>query len=81
MSERMEKKIDTILEKVHNIDLTLTSQHASLVHHIKRTDLLEAKVEPLEKHVTIVNGIFKAAIAASAIAASVLGVLKVIGKL
>ena len=81
MSERMEKKIDLILEKVHSIDLTLVKQHESLVHHIKRTNLLEETIEPIKKHVTIVQGLFAVALAAAVLSSAIVGILKAIGKL
>lgn len=45
---RIEDKIDILSDKLASIDSTLASQHESLKYHIRRTDLLEAKVEPLE---------------------------------
>ena len=50
--ERLECKIDTISEKINDINLTLAKQHLSLVEHIKRTDILEERVAPLaEQHI------------------------------
>lgn len=34
-------KIDKIEASVHNIDITLAAQHATLQEHMKRTKLLE----------------------------------------
>jgi flagellar motor component MotA len=54
-----EAKIDKILEKIHSIDITLARNTASLELHMKRTDLLEKKLEPVEAHVSLINASFK----------------------
>lgn len=56
---RIENKIDAMGDKISSIDSTLAAQHQSLKYHIKRTDLLEKTIVPLQKHVNMVNGIFK----------------------
>lgn len=56
---RIEDKLDTVNSKIANIDSTLAAQHESLKHHIKRTDLLEKKIEPIQKHVAMVHGAMK----------------------
>lgn len=50
-----EAKIDKILEKIHSIDITMARNTASLEAHMKRTDLLEKKLEPVENHVSMIN--------------------------
>ncbi len=57
--ERIEKKIDDQNEHLASIDRTLVEQHASLKHHIRRTDLLEKQIEPINKHVARVEGALK----------------------
>lgn len=57
---KIEEKVDVIVEKLHNIDKTLERNTASLEMHIKRTDLLEAKLKPVEDHVAALNGGLKA---------------------
>lgn len=56
---RLEQKLDHIVEKIGNIDVTLTKQAEQIEYHIKRTDLLEKKLEPIEKHVIMSKGAFK----------------------
>jgi hypothetical protein len=53
---RLESKIDHVVEKINSIDSTLSAQHESLKYHIKRTDLLEKQVKPIEAHVNRING-------------------------
>ena len=55
-TNRLESKIDHVVEKINSIDTTLAAQHESLKYHIKRTDLLERQVKPIEAHVNRING-------------------------
>jgi hypothetical protein len=45
--DRIEFKVDKISEHVQEINVTLASQHESIKYHIKRTDLLEEQIKPL----------------------------------
>lgn len=56
---RIEAKIDDLSEHLGSIDSTLAGQHQQLREHIRRTVALEKKLEPVEKHVTVVHGVFK----------------------
>ncbi len=56
---RVEAKIDKVHERLSSIDATLAGQHVSLVEHIRRTSILETKLEPVEKHVDMVHGALK----------------------
>lgn len=56
---RIEDKVDKIIEKMAETNVILASQHESLVIHMKRSDLLEKKIEPVEKHVAMMQGAIK----------------------
>lgn len=43
--DRLENKVDSVQSHCAQIDVTLTKQAADVEHHIKRTDLLEYRVE------------------------------------
>jgi len=58
-SKRLVKDVDQIKRSLANVDKTLALQHVSLAEHIRRTTLLEQKLEPVEKHVEQVRGVFK----------------------
>ena len=45
--DKIEIKIDKLDERLDKIDVTLAAQHESLKSHMKRTELLEAQVKPL----------------------------------
>jgi len=57
--DRIEDKVDTIVDKIGSIDATLAAQHVSLKEHIRRTALLEAEIKPVKRHVDMVNGALK----------------------
>ena len=57
--DQIEQKIDLIATRLGSIDVTLASQHESLKDHIRRTEILENKVTPIEEHVNRVSGAFK----------------------
>lgn len=56
MDDRVEKKLDKIAEDITEIKVTLAGQHVSLVEHVRRTNLLEKKIEPIQKHVDYIQG-------------------------
>lgn len=57
--KRLEDKLDKIDSRIDNIDITLARQSEILDIHIKRTNLLEEALKPIEKHVAMVNGALK----------------------
>lgn len=52
----IDKKLDKIQEDVSEIKTHLAVYNSLLDVHIKRTDILEEKIEPLEKHVNMIKG-------------------------
>lgn len=64
--ERLENKIDLIKEaaevvkeRISSINTTLALQHQSLVEHIKRTEILEKAVIPLQTHMNTSSSMLK----------------------
>lgn len=57
--ERIESKLDKVVDEIGEIKETTAKQQVSLDYHIKRTDLLEKKLEPVEEHVQLVSSVFK----------------------
>ena len=54
-NDRLEDKIDKLVDKVSSIDITLAKQEVNLALHMKRADALEAQIEPLKQHVEMVS--------------------------
>lgn len=65
----LDTKLDKLDERLDSVDKTLVRQHEQLKYHIQRTNLLEAKFEPVEKHVNMVHGALKLIGATAAFAA------------
>lgn len=57
---RIETKIDKIVDHIGEINVTLGKQHVSLDEHIRRTAILEQKIGPLERDQAMAHGIIKA---------------------
>jgi len=62
---------------VQNIDKTLIRNTVSLEEHIRRTEILEEKLDPIEKHVTKVQGALKLILSSSVL----LGLFQLLSKL
>lgn len=74
--DRIETKIDRIHERLNSVDVTLAAQHVSLETHIKRTDLIEAQMEPVKRHVAMMHGAVKVVGMAAVLVGMVTGMLK-----
>lgn len=55
----IDDKLDKIAENVNQINVTLALQHQSLDEHMKRTKLLEDRVDPIEKQAVMFRGVVK----------------------
>jgi len=55
----LDKKIDEIKQDISEIKTHLAVYNEQLKIHIKRSDLLEEKLQPIENHVVMVHGIMK----------------------
>lgn len=55
----MENKIDYIVEQIGGINKTLEFQSKQLEEHIRRTEMLENRLVPIEDHVKFIRGLVK----------------------
>lgn len=69
---RIEDRLERVEAILQRMDVTLAAQHVSLENHIRRTELLEESVRPIEKHVAVVGAIGKILLGSG-------GVLSIIG--
>jgi len=58
-NKRLEDKLDGIVKDINDINVTLAKQEVNLSDHIRRTNILEEKIAPLEKRYVMVNGVLK----------------------
>lgn len=68
-NNRTDDKLDKIQEDISDIKIIMERNTTSLEYHIKRTNILEGKVAPLEKHADMMNGALKLLGVCAAIAA------------
>lgn len=62
-------------DELEEIKLILTEIKTDLKYHIKRTDLLEEALRPVQKHVNFVNGFGKFLIIAAAVTTAVVSIV------
>lgn len=79
--DRLEAKIDKVVDEITAIQITLAKQHVSLDDHIRRTSILENELKPIKKHVTMVDGVFKFLGFLALIGAGVEGIAFLVGHL
>lgn len=77
--KRLEDKLDKVVDNINSINVTLGKQSVILEEHVKRTNLLEAKIEPIEKHVAMVHGVLKFIGLIGVFVAVIEGLLKIAG--
>lgn len=70
----IENKIDKMQSDVTEIKTHMAVYNSQLKEHIRRTNLLEAKLIPIEKHVAMVNGALKSLGVVAAIVAIAEGI-------
>ena len=74
--DRIENKVDSISNKLGATNEILAAQHESLKQHMRRSDLLEESIRPLQKHVSMMDAGFKLLGIAATMAAIVELILK-----
>lgn len=78
--DRIEKKVDKLDERLDSAEKVAIKQEINLAEHMKRSDLLEKKLEPVENHVKYMNGALKGLAIVSLIVGVVAGILKLLGR-
>ena len=73
-AKRLIKDVDHIKRSLANVDKTLALNTQSLIEHVKRTNQLEEKLLPVEKHVEQVRGVGKFIVYLSLLATIIAGV-------
>jgi hypothetical protein len=74
-------KLNEMDKRLDNIDITLVKQSKDLEYHILRTDILQEKVAPIEKHVLLINATVKIIIALAGAISFLIGIYAAISKI
>ena len=78
-TDRIEAKLDSIQKDIGQINATLAAQHIEIKEHIRRTELLESRVEPIETQLTRLGGAFWALSGLAALAGIINAVFHLMG--
>jgi predicted nucleic acid-binding Zn-ribbon protein len=57
--QKIDGKLDRLDGRLDSVDVTLAKQQVTLDEHVRRTNLLETQVKPLEHHITQMRTAFK----------------------
>jgi hypothetical protein len=76
----LDDKLDEIASNIGEINITLAKQSVILDEHVKRTNLLEKKLEPVEKHVQMIHGAMKLMGITAVFMAIYEGLMRMIGR-
>jgi len=57
--DRIEEKLDKLVDKQSSMDTTLAAQAVVLAEHVKRSNMLEEQMRPVQRHVAMVQGALK----------------------
>lgn len=75
--ENNQNKLDYIAENIGAINKTLEFQAKQLEEHIKRTSLLEERLQPIEDHVKFIQGLMRLIAYCATIAGLILSYIQV----
>ena len=75
--DRIEAKVDKVDQRLDKVDTHMAVYNQELKDHIRRTELLEDAVKPIQEHVHKVTGALKV-IASTGIILSIIKVLEVL---
>ena len=76
--DKVDDKVDKLNEKLASIDKTLAINTESLVEHMRRTNLIEAELKPVSKHVTLMESAFKVVGVIGSILVFFAGIIKIL---
>lgn len=78
--KRFENKLDVVVEKIGEINVTLAKQSVVLDEHIRRTEAIEEKLVPLDKHMYMINGGLKIIGGLAVLVGIIEGIIHLVGK-
>lgn len=76
--DKIDEKLDAVLEHNRNTDVTLAVQAVQLTEHIRRTNLLEQELTPLKKHTTMTQAVIKVSSVALTGVSVMFGIYKIV---
>lgn len=82
--DKFESKLDSLDSRLDAVDKTLVKQEANLGEHMRRTDLAESRmdiiqadIQPIKKHVAMMEGALKGIGVLATIVGIIAGIIKI----
>jgi hypothetical protein len=76
--DKIDNKLDSIEASQAETNIILDKQEVNIAIHVKRTNILEDKIVPIEKFMEVVNGILKAIGGLAILISIVTGIIKIV---
>lgn len=77
--DRLHGKLDKLDDRLDSVDKTLVRNTVSLEDHIRRTELLEQALKPVQQHITMLQGALKLVILFGIVASVGASLVKIFG--
>jgi|WetSurMetagenome_2_1015567.scaffolds.fasta_scaffold145312_3 hypothetical protein len=78
--EEIDKVLSSISKELIKNNIILQKQEKNIDEHIKRTNLLEEKLEPVEKHVHLMNTLSKIIVGLTGIIGTIIAIISLFKK-
>ena len=76
--DKLDERLESFEKAQAEANIIAAKQEVNLEQHIKRTEMLESRMEPVERHINILNGALKAIGAGAVVVSLITGILKLL---
>ena len=76
--DKLDERLESIEKAQAEANIIAAKQEVNLEQHMKRTEMLESRMEPVERHINILNGALKAIGAGAVVVSLITGILKLL---
>lgn len=74
------KRLEAVESELKQLNVTMAQNTAHLAEHMRRTEAVEDRLEPLEDHVKLMHWLMKGAMILAGLPASIYYILRIVGK-
>lgn len=76
--DKLDERLESFEKAQAEANIIAAKQEVNLEQHMKRTEMLESRMEPVERHINILNGALKAIGAGAVVVSLITGILKLL---
>ena len=76
--DKLDERLESFEKAQAEANIIAAKQEVNLEQHMKRTEMLESRMEPVERHINILNGALKAIGAGAVVLSLITGILKLL---